>query len=101
MNTEHHLKIILAPYISEKSTVAMDQRNEYAFKVMPKATKHAVKDAVEKLFNVKVKSVRIMNVRSKVKIFKGVQGKKKGWKKAYVTLQADQKIEVLGAGFNS
>lgn len=97
MNQERILKIILSPHISEKATIGAEKNNEYVFQVMKCATKPEVKDAVEFIFNTKVKSVRIMNVIAKAKSFRGVQGTRKGWKKAYVTLQADQKLEVAGA----
>jgi large subunit ribosomal protein L23 len=97
MNQERLLKIILSPYVSEKVTIMMEKNNEYAFKVISDASKPEVKDAVEMLFNVKVKSVHIVNVRSKSRSFRNIEGKKKGWKKAYVSLQSDQKIEMLGA----
>lgn len=97
MNQERLLKVIVAPHISEKATIAMEKHNEYVFEVIDTATKPEVKDAIEHLFNTKVKSVRIVNVRPKLKSFKGMEGKRKAWKKAYVTLQADQKLEMLGA----
>ena|SRR5579883_250158 len=97
MNQERLLKVILSPHISEKATVAMEKHNEYVFQVVDSATKPEVKDAIEFLFNAKVKSVRIVNVRTKKKMFKGIEGKRKGWKKAYVTLQADQKLDIMGA----
>lgn len=97
MNQERLLKVILSPHISEKATIGVDRRNEYAFQVAATATKPEIKDAIELLFNTKVKSVRIVNVRSKVKMFRGIEGKRKGWKKAYVTLQADQKLDIMGA----
>ncbi len=75
----------------------MEKRNEYVFQVIDTATKPEVKDAVEYLFNTKVKSVRIVNVRRKQKCFAVFEGKRKAWKKAYVTLQADQKLEIVGA----
>jgi large subunit ribosomal protein L23 len=87
----------LSPHISEKATLGMEKRNEYVFEVLATATKPEVKDAIEHLFNAKVKSVRIVNVISKKKLFKGIEGKRKAWKKAYVTLQADQKLDILGA----
>jgi len=97
MNQERLLKVILSPHVSEKTSVAMEKRNEYAFQVLDTATKSEVKDAIELLFNTKVKSVRVVNVRPKQKMFRGFEGKRKGWKKAYVTLQADQKLDILGA----
>ena len=97
MNQERLLKVILSPHISEKTTIGTEKNNEYVFEVINCATKPEVKDAVEFIFNTKVKAVRIVNVRAKLKSFRGVQGARKGWKKAYVTLQADQKLEVVGA----
>lgn len=97
MNQERLYKIILSPHISEKASVAAEKHNEYVFEVTKTATKPEVKDAIEFLFNTKVKAVRIVNVRPKVKLFRGREGAKKGWKKAYVTLQSDQKLEFLGA----
>lgn len=97
MNQERRLKIILSPHMSEKATNVGEKNNEYVFKVLKTATKLEVKDAVENLFNTKVKSVRIVNVKPKQKIFKSVEGFRKGWKKAYVALQADQKIDIISA----
>ena len=97
MKQERLLKVILAPHVSEKATVATEKRNEYVFEVIDNATKPEVKDAIELLFSAKVKAVRIVNVRAKKRLFRGVEGKKKGWKKAYVTLQADQKLDIIGA----
>lgn len=97
MNQERLLKVVLSPHISEKATIAAEKNNEYVFQVIDDATKPEVKNAIEFLFNTKVKAVRIVNVKSKEKLFKGIQGKRKGWKKAYVTLQADQKLDITGA----
>jgi|SRR5579885_812321 large subunit ribosomal protein L23 len=97
MKQERLLKIILSPHISEKATIGVEKRNEYVFQVIDNATKPEVKDAIEHLFNAKVKSVRIVNVRAKAKLFRGFEGKRKAWKKAYVTLQADQKLDIIGA----
>lgn len=97
MNQERLLKVILSPHISEKATIGVEKRNEYVFEVVSCATKPEVKDAVEHLFNTKVKTVRIVNVRSKKKLFRGMEGARKAWKKAYVTLQADQKLDIMGA----
>ncbi len=97
MSQERLLKVILSPHISEKATIGAEKRNEYVFEVAGCATKPEVKDAVEQLFNTKVKAVRITNVRPKQKTFRGVVGHRKGWKKAYVTLQADQKLDIMEA----
>src|SRR5438105_12703112 len=97
MNQERLLQVILSPHISEKATIGVEKRNQYVFRVIENATKPEIKDAVEHLFNAKVKSVRIANVRPKKKLFKGQEGVRKGWKKAYITLQADQKLDIMGA----
>ena len=97
MNQEQLLKLILSPHISEKASINMEKRNEYVFKVINCATKPQIKTAIEQLFNTKVQTVRIVNVKAKKKLFRGLEGKRKGWKKAYVKLFADQKLEMLGA----
>ncbi len=97
MNQERLLQVIISPHISEKSTVGAEKNNEHVFEVAATATKPEIKDAVEFLFNTKVKTVRIVNVRAKKKMFKNIEGKKKGWKKAYVSLQSDQKLDIMGA----
>jgi len=96
MNQERLLKIIISPHVSEKATIATEKNNEYVLHVASNASKPEVKDAVEFLFNTKVKAVRIVNVRAKRKLFRGVEGSRKSWKKAYITLQAGQKLEMLG-----
>lgn len=96
-NQERLLKVILTPKVSEKASMGMEKNNQYVFKVAPCATKPEIKDAVEQLLNAKVKSVNIVNVIPKNKTFKGIEGQRKGWKKAYVTLQSDQKLEMVGS----
>ena len=97
MMNERFLRVIKRPHMSEKAAIGTEKRNEYVFEVTKCATKAIVKDAIEKLFNTKVKTVRILNVKSKPKRFGNIKGQSKQWKKAYVTLQADQKIEFVGA----
>ena len=97
MKQERLLKIILSPHISEKATRAVEKNNEYVFHVESTATKPEIKDAIESLFSAKVKSVRIVNVVPKKKIFKNVEGARKAWKKAYVSLQDGQKLDMVGA----
>lgn len=97
MKQERYLRIIKSPHLSEKATIAAELRNEYVFEVSKDATKPQVKEAVEFLFKTKVKTVRIVNVKTKPKRFGQIQGRSKAWKKAYVTLLADQKIDFAGA----
>lgn len=88
MNQERLMKVILAPHISEKSTLVADKAKQYVFKVLSDATKFEIKKAVESLFKVSVSSVRTLNVKSKARRFRQIEGRKKGWKKAYVTLSS-------------
>jgi large subunit ribosomal protein L23 len=94
---ERLLKIILSPHMSEKAAIAKEAGNQYVFQVARDATKQLIKEAVESLFNTSVVAVRIVNVKSKPKRFGSIQGKSKAWKKAYVKLAADQKIEFVSA----
>lgn len=91
MNEEQLLKILLAPHLSEKSASTTGQ---YVFRVANEATKLAVKKAVEKQFNVVVKSVRVCHTKSKPARFGRIKGKHRGWKKAYVTLAEGNQIDM-------
>lgn len=97
MKQERLLQIILSPHISEKATMAAEKNNEHVFHVAECASKPEIKDAIEFLFNTKVKAVRVVSVRTKQKLFRGIEGKRKGWKKAYITLHSDQKLDLIGA----
>lgn len=89
--------VLTAPIISEKSANAADSSNQYVFKVQISATKLQVKHAVELMFGVKVESVRVLNVKGKVKRFGRNIGKRSDWKKAYVKLQTGHSIELASA----
>lgn len=93
---ERLYQVILRPVITEKSTIAADKRRQIVFAVLPDATKHEVRQAVEKLFDVKVDRVQVVNVRGKVKRFGRIPGKRSDWKKAYVRLQEGHDIDFLG-----
>ena len=84
-------QIIRRPLVTEKSTILRESTNIIAFEVDPKANKIQVKDAVEKLFNVKVEEVRLFNVRGKMKRMGKFEGKRRDWRKAYVRLKAGEK----------
>ena len=85
--------IIQEPVITEKATI-LREANKYAFRVHPKANKIQIRQAVEEIFSVKVQSVRTVKVPSKPKRQGLYQGRRAGWKKAYVTLQAGDSIEI-------
>ncbi|MBL0318392.1 MAG: 50S ribosomal protein L23 [Alphaproteobacteria bacterium] len=84
--------IIRSPIITEKST-ALSELNKFAFKVSPDATKTGVKNAIQTLFKVEVQSVNILNVKGKVKLFRGRKGKRSDYKKAIVTLTKGQTLD--------
>ncbi len=96
MSNERLYKVLLAPRMTEKSTRVAESSNQYVFKVTSDSNKTEIKDAVEKLFEVNVESVRIVNVKGKAKTFKLRTGKRNDWKKAYVRVQEGQVIDFLG-----
>lgn len=88
-----HYDTIIAPVITEKSTLLSDN-NQVVFKVPLDATKDDVKAAVEALFKVKVVAINTIVVKGKTKRFKGVAGRRSDMKKAIVTLAKGQSIDV-------
>ena len=86
-------KIILKPIVTEKAT-KLSEFNKVVFEVAPTTNKIDIKGAVEKLFSVKVKAVNIINIKGKVKRFKGVLGKRKDLKKAVITLEEGNTIDI-------
>lgn len=98
MNQERLMKVLLAPHVSEKGTTVADRHNQVTFRVLPDATKHEIKGAVELLFNVKVSGVTTSTVKGKRKRFGARFGRRSDWKKAYVALEPGQEIDFLGGG---
>ncbi|UTH75415.1 50S ribosomal protein L23 [Chromobacterium sp. IIBBL 290-4] len=94
MNQERLLQVILAPIVSEKSTMIAEKNQQMAFRVAKDATKPEIKAAVEMLFNVKVDGVSTVNVKGKVKRFGRSIGRRSDWKKAYVSLVEGQEIDL-------
>ena len=88
-----HYDIIVSPVITEKATMASEQ-NQVTFKVARTATKPQIKAAVEKLFNVKVKSVNTLIRKGKTRTFRNVAGVLSDVKKAIVTLEEGHRIDV-------
>ena len=93
MNAERLMMVLREPHTSEKATIIADKFKQFTFKVMKNATKNEIKMAVEHIFNVKVKNVSVINVKGKAKRFKQTSGKRSDWKKAFVSLHADQDID--------
>ena len=87
-------QLIIKPIITEKATLAR-MGAVYVFEVLKVATKIDVKNAIEQLFNVKVKSVNTVSVRGKSKRVGKTAGKTRSWKKAYVGLMPGHKIELI------
>jgi large subunit ribosomal protein L23 len=98
MNQERLMQVLLAPQISEKATYVADKHEQVVFRVASDATKPEIKAAVELLFKVEVEGVQVANVKGKVKRFKGTTGRRKGWKKAFVSLKPGQEISFVGGG---
>ncbi len=92
ISSEKVFEIIRNPLVSEKSTF-VSQFNYYVFKVSTKSTKPQIKQAVEKLFNVKVLSVNTLNQNGKLKKFRNILGKRPSFKKAFVKLAEGNTID--------
>jgi len=88
-----HYDIIRRPVITEKSTMA-SENGAVVFEVDIAASKPEIREAIESLFRVKVKSVNTVVTRGKVKRFRGRPGRRKDTKKAYVTLEEGNTIDV-------
>jgi large subunit ribosomal protein L23 len=85
--------VLIAPHVTEKTSLAMQNNNQYTFRVKKNATKTDVKAAVELMFEVKVKGVQIVNEPGKTRRFGRLQGRTQDWKKAYVSLVQGQTID--------
>jgi large subunit ribosomal protein L23 len=92
-NDPRHYDVIVSPVITEKATIA-SEHNKVIFKVAPGATKPQIKEAVEKLFDVKVKSVNTLTRKGKFKVFRGRYGEQSDSKRAIVTLEEGHRIDV-------
>ena len=87
--------VLKSPILTEKSTTQKETGNKVTFEVDRRANKIEIKQAVEKIFKVKVTDVHIMLVRGKVKRYKNLLGKRSDWKKAVVTLKPGEKVPFL------
>jgi len=96
MNNERLYQVIRAPHVSEKASYGADERNQHVFSVAPDASKPEIRKAVEKIFNVKVERVQVLNVKGKNKRFGQIQGRRNGWRKAIVRLQPGNDIDYAG-----
>ena len=97
MNEERLMSILIAPHVSEKSTRIADGSNQIAFRVRTDARKPEIRQAVEKMFNVEVESVSVLNVKGKQKGMRGRNpGRRPNWRKAYVRLKPGHDIDFIG-----
>lgn len=93
LGRERLLDVLIAPHVTEKTAMAMQNGNQYAFRVRRDATKTDIRAAVEAIFPVKVAAVQVVNEPGKVRRFGRTPGRTQDWKKAYVRLAAGQSID--------
>jgi len=96
-SNERLMLVLLAPQISEKSTFVGEKNNQYVFRVMMDATKPEIKAAVELMFKKKVHAVQVSNVKGKEKRSGKTIGRRRNWKKAYVSLMPGEEITYQAA----
>ncbi|RPH43845.1 MAG: 50S ribosomal protein L23 [Burkholderiales bacterium] len=97
MNAERLMQVLVAPIVSEKSTMVAEKNNQVAFRVLQDATKPEIKAAVELLFKVEVESVQVLNQAGKAKRFGRFNGRRRNVRKAYVSLKPGQEINFAEA----
>lgn len=88
-------RVIRRPHVSEKTTDLIQNHNTYVFEVDPEATKTDIREAIAKIWGVRVESIRIVNVRGKARRIGRITGSTPSWKKAIVTLREGDGIDVL------
>jgi large subunit ribosomal protein L23 len=88
-------RTVVRPIVTEKTSAAYQAKGEYAFEVAPNANKQSIREAIERLFGVKVTGVWTMNVRGKPRRVGQSIGNRPNWKKAIVTLREGDKIDVF------
>ncbi len=93
LSQERLINVLVAPHVTEKSALAMQNSNQYAFRVRRDASKPDIKAAVELMFQVKVQAVNVVNETGKTRRFGKTLGRTQDWKKAYVRLAPGQSID--------
>jgi large subunit ribosomal protein L23 len=88
-------EVIISPHITEKSVQIPPNSNRVVFRVQPWASKGLIKEAIERLFKVKVERVHVLHVQGKARRAGLRKGKEADWKKAYVTLKQGEQVEVF------
>ena len=90
------MQVLVAPIVSEKATLIAEKSNTVTFKVLQDATKYEIKAAVQLMFKVEVKAVAVLNTKGKTKRFGKSVGRRDNVRKAYVTLQPGQELNIGG-----
>jgi large subunit ribosomal protein L23 len=90
------MSVLVAPIVSEKATMVAEKTNTVTFKVLQDATKPEIKAAVQLMFKVEVKGVSVVNTKGKTKRFGKTIGRRDNIRKAYVTLQSGQELNLSG-----
>jgi large subunit ribosomal protein L23 len=85
--------VLIAPHVTEKTSLAMQNHNQYTFRVRREASKVDIRKAVELMFDVKVAGVQVVNEPGKTRRFGRIAGRTQEWKKAYVSLVSGQTID--------
>ena len=93
MNREQLMTVLIAPHVTEKTSLAMQNHNQYTFRVRREASKTDIRKAVELMFDVKVAGVQVVNEPGKQRRFGRIAGRTQDWKKAYVSLTPGQTID--------
>ncbi|QCI21799.1 50S ribosomal protein L23 [Buchnera aphidicola (Hyadaphis tataricae)] len=93
---ERLLKILLAPHVSEKSSISAEKRNTIVLKVLKNATKYEIKCAVKKIFDVEVDNVKTLKVKGKKKRQSNRIVQKSDWKKAYIKIKKGYNLDFIG-----
>jgi len=99
-NPERLMQVLIAPQVSEKTTFVGEKNNQFVFRVLQDATKPEIKAAVELMFKVQVNQVQTANIKGKEKRFGRFIGRRRSWKKAFVSLKPGQEIN-FAAGDNT
>jgi large subunit ribosomal protein L23 len=89
---ERLMQVLIAPQVSEKSTFVGEKNNQFIFRVQQGASKPEIKAAIELMFKVEVASVQTANVKGKEKRFGRFVGRRRNWKKAFISLKPGQEI---------
>jgi large subunit ribosomal protein L23 len=93
VNREQLMSVLIAPHVTEKTSLAMQNHNQYTFRVRRDASKTDIRKAVELMFDVKVAGVQVVNEPGKQRRFGRIAGRTQDWKKAYVSLTPGQTID--------